>query len=175
MRRAASPATGSCSRRRSGERSRKSSSASLRRSTSPRTGSSASPGTRPSRKRSFFKSGGQTPRQVPTATSRQPSGFPHNHRENRDAVFTKSEQRGQTPVLCLGCPDALERSCRPQYSLPVRACPNCGKENPPEQKFCGECGGRLGSVCPSCQAENPPENKFCGECGASLGAEEPAP
>ncbi|HEV2054339.1 MAG TPA: zinc-ribbon domain-containing protein, partial [Methylomirabilota bacterium] len=24
--------------------------------------------------------------------------------------------------------------------------------------------------CPSCQAENPPTQKFCGECGATLGA-----
>jgi class 3 adenylate cyclase/tetratricopeptide (TPR) repeat protein len=56
----------------------------------------------------------------------------------------------------------------------MRQCPNCGKENPSEQKFCGECGARLGSVCPACQAQNPPENKFCGECGTPLGEAPPA-
>src|SRR5437667_3198757 len=47
-------------------------------------------------------------------------------------------------------------------------CTNCRHENPPGQKFCGECGGRLEAVCPSCQASNPPGQKFCGECGAAL-------
>ncbi len=50
----------------------------------------------------------------------------------------------------------------------MKTCPTCGKENAPEQKFCGECGAQLGAVCPACQAPNPPENKFCGECGAPL-------
>ena len=53
-------------------------------------------------------------------------------------------------------------------------CTNCRHENPPGQKFCGECGGRLEAVCPSCQASNPPGQKFCGECGAAL-AGKPAP
>src|SRR5262249_8531483 len=47
-------------------------------------------------------------------------------------------------------------------------CPTCGRENPPEQKFCGECGTRLSAVCPSCGSQNAPENKFCGECGTPL-------
>src|SRR5437870_654508 len=47
-------------------------------------------------------------------------------------------------------------------------CTNCRHENPPGQKFCGECGGRVEAVCPSCQASNPPGQKFCGECGAAL-------
>ena len=53
----------------------------------------------------------------------------------------------------------------------MRPCPNCERENPPEQNFCGQCGARLGAVCPSCQAQNSPENKFCGTCGATLTAE----
>jgi class 3 adenylate cyclase/tetratricopeptide (TPR) repeat protein len=52
----------------------------------------------------------------------------------------------------------------------VIQCTSCGKENPSEQKFCGECGLRLGAVCPSCGSQNAPENKFCGECGAVLSA-----
>ena len=48
-------------------------------------------------------------------------------------------------------------------------CPRCRHENPPEVKFCGECGARVEALCPSCKASNPPTNKFCGHCGATLG------
>src|SRR5262245_58148293 len=57
----------------------------------------------------------------------------------------------------------------------MRPCPTCGKENPPEQKFCGECGSSLGAVCPSCQTQNPTDHKFCGTCGASLTGDEAPP
>ena len=49
-------------------------------------------------------------------------------------------------------------------------CPRCQHENPPAQKFCGECGARLTAACRACGASNPPEQRFCGECGASLDA-----
>jgi len=45
----------------------------------------------------------------------------------------------------------------------------CQHENPPAQKFCGECGARLTAACSACGASNPPEQKFCGECGSALG------
>jgi class 3 adenylate cyclase/tetratricopeptide (TPR) repeat protein len=48
-------------------------------------------------------------------------------------------------------------------------CLRCRHENPPEVKFCGECGERFEAQCPSCKASNPPANKFCGQCGAALG------
>jgi class 3 adenylate cyclase/tetratricopeptide (TPR) repeat protein len=50
----------------------------------------------------------------------------------------------------------------------MQSCSNCGAENPPEQKFCGECGNRLVSPCPSCGTQNPPGQRFCGECGTAL-------
>ena len=53
----------------------------------------------------------------------------------------------------------------------MTTCSNCGVPNPPEQKFCGECGTSLGTACTSCGTQNPPEQKFCGECGATLAAE----
>src|SRR5882724_10014408 len=53
-------------------------------------------------------------------------------------------------------------------------CPQCRHANPPETKFCGECGTRLQSVCPACQAANPATNKFCSECGQRLGGAAPA-
>lgn len=48
-------------------------------------------------------------------------------------------------------------------------CRQCQFDNPPEMKFCGQCGTRLGAVCPRCGTEAPPGFKFCGECGAQLG------
>ncbi len=54
-------------------------------------------------------------------------------------------------------------------------CPQCRHANPPETKFCGECGTRLQSLCPACQTVNPPTNKFCSECGQRLAGTAPAP
>src|SRR5215471_8302073 len=51
---------------------------------------------------------------------------------------------------------------------PQMKCLRCQHENPPAQKFCGECGARLAAACPACGASNPPGQKFCGECGAAL-------
>src|SRR5262245_33260978 len=56
---------------------------------------------------------------------------------------------------------------------PTTSCPQCQAENPPTQKFCGECGTRLPAVCPACRHPNPAGQKFCGECGTSLGAPPP--
>src|SRR5205085_1731605 len=47
-------------------------------------------------------------------------------------------------------------------------CIRCRHVNPPETKFCGECGTRLQSVCSACRAVNPATNKFCSECGQPL-------
>jgi class 3 adenylate cyclase len=49
-------------------------------------------------------------------------------------------------------------------------CANCGHENAPGQKFCGECGSTLSNACPSCGTVNSSGQKFCGECGSALSA-----
>ncbi len=46
-------------------------------------------------------------------------------------------------------------------------CPNCQTINPPQAKFCLECGNRL-VVCPNCGTVNLPFAKFCIECGTAL-------
>ncbi len=46
-------------------------------------------------------------------------------------------------------------------------CPNCQTINPPEAKFCLECGNRL-VICPTCGTVNLPGAKFCIECGTPL-------
>lgn len=46
-------------------------------------------------------------------------------------------------------------------------CPNCQTINPPQARFCMECGNRL-LICPNCQTVNFPQAKFCIECGVTL-------
>src|SRR5712691_1900185 len=55
-------------------------------------------------------------------------------------------------------------------------CPRCQHENPPQAKFCLECGARVALTCTSCRNELPADAKFCLECGepvASRTAPEP--
>jgi len=44
-------------------------------------------------------------------------------------------------------------------------CPRCRHENPPQARFCPECGTRLAPVCAKCQSELPAGAKFCQQCG----------
>jgi class 3 adenylate cyclase/tetratricopeptide (TPR) repeat protein len=44
-------------------------------------------------------------------------------------------------------------------------CLRCQHENPPESRFCFECGARLAPTCSSCGAELPAGVKFCNQCG----------
>ncbi|MFL5842052.1 MAG: adenylate/guanylate cyclase domain-containing protein, partial [Thermoleophilaceae bacterium] len=67
-------------------------------------------------------------------------------------------------------------------NLSVTACSQCGAQNPPNAKFCMECGAALERRCPSCGTPAPEGSKFCMECGAALDARvapqrppEPAP
>ncbi len=54
-------------------------------------------------------------------------------------------------------------------------CSRCARENPPEAKFCPECGARLAAQCRSCSAELPGGAKFCPECGHPVSAGPAAP
>ena len=47
-------------------------------------------------------------------------------------------------------------------------CPSCGFDNPPEMKFCGQCGTTLSPRCSRCGFENPAGFAFCGQCGTPL-------
>lgn len=54
-------------------------------------------------------------------------------------------------------------------------CPSCGTKNPKGQKFCKECGAKLGITCPSCGAFLTPDSKFCTTCGSPLGEKKRCP
>ena len=50
-------------------------------------------------------------------------------------------------------------------------CPQCQQENPPQAKFCLECGARLGLTCAACSTELPAGAKFCLACGQPIVAQ----
>jgi class 3 adenylate cyclase/tetratricopeptide (TPR) repeat protein len=49
-------------------------------------------------------------------------------------------------------------------------CPRCQHENPPQAKFCLECGVRLAQKCAQCATDLPASAKFCLECGSPVGS-----
>src|SRR4030095_3517765 len=50
-------------------------------------------------------------------------------------------------------------------------CPRCQHENPPQAKFCLECGARVALTCTKCRSELPAGAKFCLECGEPVAAQ----
>ncbi len=54
------------------------------------------------------------------------------------------------------------------------ACPRCGSEVRPGQRFCAECGLALTGSCPNCGAPYEGTPRFCADCGAALAGAPPA-
>ncbi|MCK4379409.1 MAG: zinc-ribbon domain-containing protein, partial [Deltaproteobacteria bacterium] len=57
--------------------------------------------------------------------------------------------------------------------LVISQCVHCGKNLPPNAKFCPRCGTPVeqkseGIICPSCGTENLPDAHFCNQCGGKL-------
>jgi len=52
-------------------------------------------------------------------------------------------------------------------------CPGCRHENPPQSRFCFECGASLALTCSSCGADLPAGVKFCNRCGQTTGSRAP--
>jgi class 3 adenylate cyclase/tetratricopeptide (TPR) repeat protein/ribosomal protein L40E len=50
-------------------------------------------------------------------------------------------------------------------------CLRCQHENPPQAKFCLECGAKLALTCSQCDTELPVEAKYCLQCGQPVSAE----
>jgi membrane protease subunit (stomatin/prohibitin family) len=58
-----------------------------------------------------------------------------------------------------------------QQPAAMQPCPKCGFNNPPNAKFCMNCGSQIvagGIQCPKCGFNNPPNAKFCAGCGTPL-------
>jgi class 3 adenylate cyclase len=50
-------------------------------------------------------------------------------------------------------------------------CSRCRHENPPQAKFCLECGSRFAAGCAQCGTQLPAGAKFCLECGSPTDAQ----
>jgi hypothetical protein len=55
-----------------------------------------------------------------------------------------------------------------QWGQQKVACPKCGSQIVPGQRFCGGCGSSLESYCARCGVAITAPSKFCGNCGARL-------
>jgi class 3 adenylate cyclase/tetratricopeptide (TPR) repeat protein len=54
-------------------------------------------------------------------------------------------------------------------------CPRCQHDNPPQAKFCLECGARFAAGCGQCGTQLPAGAKFCLECGKPTNNHETEP
>jgi RNA polymerase subunit RPABC4/transcription elongation factor Spt4 len=57
---------------------------------------------------------------------------------------------------------------QPQWVQQKVACPKCGYQVAPGQRFCGGCGSSLESYCARCGIAITAPSKFCSNCGARL-------
>lgn len=48
-------------------------------------------------------------------------------------------------------------------------CPECGKHNDNDTKYCDTCGHTLKLFCDACGEENEDNAEYCRECGERLG------
>src|SRR5205823_3696920 len=72
-------------------------------------------------------------------------------------------------------PLAYSSSSRPARLAggPSLKCPGCQAENPPQAKFCLECGARVTLTCRKCRSALPGGAKFCLECGEPVASRTP--
>src|SRR3989449_7730996 len=54
-------------------------------------------------------------------------------------------------------------------------CPRCQHDNPPQARFCLQCGGRFALTCAECGTELPADARFCLQCGHAVSAPPAAP
>lgn len=97
-----------------------------------------------------------------------------------DASLTATVWKGNLESKVTVCPVCGKPAGNGKFcnncgaSMAMNVCPNCGAQNAPNVKFCGQCGTNLTAPaptpgkCPSCGAQNDPDTRFCGQCGTKL-------
>ena len=88
---------------------------------------------------------------------------------NRGKAPPQGGQRSRS--LRLEIPLGLSRAACGDSGM---KCPRCQHENPPQSRFCFECGVRLTPTCSGCGAELPAGVKFCNQCGQTTAGQAPA-
>lgn len=92
--------------------------------------------------------------------------------QNAQSAVKMSASSNQ--VKCPGCealnpPDAkFCLNCGEKFASGGISCPDCGTQMPADAKFCLNCGKKLIFVCPACGKNLISDAKFCPECGGKL-------
>jgi len=47
-------------------------------------------------------------------------------------------------------------------------CSRCQEPNPPQARFCSDCGAKLVAICPACGVDLPDGSRFCFACGLRI-------
>lgn len=80
-----------------------------------------------------------------------------------DEVFGEIEK-----FILYGNASAVVKTIGLQVNENEVICPICKAKNSKNQKFCSECGAKLGKECPHCGAPVDDNKKFCPECGGAI-------
>lgn len=102
-----------------------------------------------------------------------------------ETVQKSAESLSKSPGAAVGAgavilPQVMQPmpAAQPAPAANVIVCPKCNTPNPPNAKFCSNCGSPLqaaGPICPKCNTANPPGAKFCINCGSPLQAASKCP
>ncbi len=108
----------------------------------------------------------EAPGDRPNALQRASTGAPDRSLEDRVRRLQRENRNLKRMALLL--PDRIE-----EHSM---HCQVCRHENPPESRYCLECGAALSGVCRDCGIKLPHTAKYCNRCGTSTAAraKEPA-
>ncbi len=97
-----------------------------------------------------------------------------------DQVNQNSQQQAQRSSGLESAMSGLENRLQgfaTEAAKNTKVCPNCGKPNGADKKFCADCGTKLpeqtlaeGAVCTECGTQNNIGTKFCQNCGTKLPA-----
>ncbi len=97
-----------------------------------------------------------------------------------DNATQNSQQQAQRSSGLEGAMSNLESKLQgyaTEAAKNTKVCPNCGKPNGADKKFCADCGTQLpeqtlaqGAACTECGTQNNIGTKFCQNCGAKLPA-----
>lgn len=72
--------------------------------------------------------------------------------------------------VCEHCHTRFKLSDNQGFLIMIKGvpCPQCGRDNDEDVRFCQHCGAVLVKKCDYCGVETQADRKFCGNCGRSL-------
>ncbi|MBI3097788.1 MAG: protein kinase, partial [Planctomycetes bacterium] len=105
----------------------------------------------------------KVPESIRDVIDRATAGMEERHESVREFREALECAAGAAHGAAKGEPAAA----RPAAS-PEAPCSGCGKENPPQARFCEKCGAGLFEPCPKCKREIRTGTKHCMGCGLNV-------